>query len=80
MMRMQLVMRWGHLLDFLLDRQRRFAGRQTGSIFRCGIYACRQRWSARQRQYSKRHWPSADARHGFQRFAITRHIAVMMGD
>ncbi len=32
MMRMQLVMRWGHLLEFLLDRQRHFAGRQTGSI------------------------------------------------
>ena len=32
MMCMQLVMRWGHFFEFLLDRQRRFTGRHTGSI------------------------------------------------
>ena len=81
MMRMQFVMCRGHLLEFILDRQRRFTWRQTGSI--SDPEYMRVDGDGRLAKSNIQHdirRLSADARQSFQRFAITRHIAVMMCD
>ena len=81
MMRMQFELCRGYLLEFILDCRRRFTGRQAGPISDpeyMGVDGDGRLAKGNIQNDIGR--LSTDARQGFQRFAITRHGAVMMCD